>query len=60
MQRKGESVGEKIDSPKKKQIGEIIKNLCQNMLKYVKICQYDENGRKQKGNTRGKLLKEEK
>ena len=57
MQRKGESVDEKIDSPKKKQIGEIIKNV---LTPNVKICRCDENGKKQKTKTRGMLLKEEK
>ena len=47
----------KIDSPKKKQIGEIIKNL---LTPNVKICRCDENGKKQKPKTRGMLLKEEK
>ena len=57
MQRKGESVGEKIDSPKKKQIVEIIQN---SLTPNVKICRCDENGKKQKTKTRGMLLKEEK
>ena len=47
----------KIDSPKKKQIGEIIKNV---LTPNVKICRCDENGKKQKTKTRGMLLKEEK
>lgn len=47
----------KIDSPKKKQIGEIIENL---LTPNVKICRCDENGKKQKTKTRGMLLKEEK
>ena len=47
----------KIDSPEKKQIGEIIKN---SFTPNVKICRCDENGKKQKTKTRGMLLKEEK
>ena len=48
----------KIDSPKKKQIGEIIKNV---LTPNVKICRCDENEKKkQKTKTRGMLLKEEK
>ena len=47
----------KIDSPEKKQTGEIIKNL---LTPKVKICRCDENGKKQKSKTRGMLLKEEK
>ena len=45
----------KIDSPKKKQIGEIMKNA---LTPNVKICRCDKNEKKSK--TRGMLLKEEK
>ena len=47
----------KIDSPKKKQIGEIIKNV---LTPNVKIFRCDENGKNKKSKTLGMLLKEEK